>query len=44
VYKRTPPPYVYHPELFPERALNNPAPTNHVLASPKPKKVDYSDK
>jgi len=39
--KRTPPPYVNHPELFSELALNNPAPTNHVLTSPMPKIVEF---
>ena len=32
---RRPPPYVYHPELFPERAANNPEP--FTLRTSKPK-------
>jgi hypothetical protein len=27
--QRPPPPYCYHPELFPELAKNNPKPTNY---------------
>ena len=33
-----PPPFVYHPELFPELALQNPAPTNFEIPKPKTNK------
>jgi len=36
---RPPPPYVYHPELFPERATANPEPTNFEIFKPRPVKV-----
>lgn len=38
-YNRPPPPFVYHPELYPERALNNPPPTDHFIRAPHPIKV-----
>eukprot|EP01017_Pseudomicrothorax_dubius_P019837 TRINITY_DN2187_c0_g2_i3.p1 TRINITY_DN2187_c0_g2~~TRINITY_DN2187_c0_g2_i3.p1 ORF type:complete len:121 (-),score=28.37 TRINITY_DN2187_c0_g2_i3:41-403(-) len=31
-----PPPYCYHPELFPELAKNNPAPTNYPIYKKPP--------
>ena len=33
-----PPPFVHHPELFPELAHRNPAPTNFVIPHKKPGK------
>ena len=32
-----PPPFVYHPELFPELAKNNPEPLNLTIPKAKPK-------
>jgi len=34
---RPPPPHCYHPELFPERALFNPEPTNYPMKINTPK-------
>jgi len=31
----SPPPFVYHPELYPERALKNPEPVNFKVKSRK---------
>ena len=38
----SPPPFMYHPELFPDLAANNPAPSNLEIPSPKgPRRVRY---
>ncbi|KAL4497383.1 hypothetical protein ABPG72_011318 [Tetrahymena utriculariae] len=42
-YNRPPPPFVYHPELYPERAVNNPAPTNFQVYKQTVKKVKRTD-
>ena len=34
-----PPPFVYHPQLYPELAKNNPQPTNFEIPKKKSKKV-----
>ena len=31
-----PPPFVWHPELYPDLALNNPSPTNFEIPKKKP--------
>jgi hypothetical protein len=33
-----PPPFAYHPELYPELAMKNPEPTNFEIPKPKPKR------
>jgi hypothetical protein len=43
-YAKAPPPYCYHPELYPERAINNPAPIEwkkKIVAADKVPKISY---
>ena len=39
-YISNPPPFVYHPELYPELAKNNPEPYTGKTWEPKPKQVN----
>ncbi|EGR33414.1 ribosomal protein, putative [Ichthyophthirius multifiliis] len=40
---KPPPGFVYHPEQYPQRAENNPEPTNYVIYKQKPLKVKRND-
>ncbi|CDW78883.1 50s ribosomal protein l27 [Stylonychia lemnae] len=40
----SPPPFVYHPELYPEKALKNPEPTNFVVPKRKPNQNKFPQK
>ena len=39
-YIKPPPPYCYHPELFPELAVNNPEPVIHTFPARRSSKVE----